>query len=83
MMMMVVIFMMNTQYYLFFSCQMTLTVLRLAMIPSGLPQEVITTQHGCGALKTLQKIKFYKDTHVCTYVFLRSSLSASFVFLRP
>ena len=38
------------------------------MITNGLPQEVMTSQYGCGALRTLQKIKFYKDTLVCVYV---------------
>ena len=38
------------------------------MITNGLPQEVMTSQYGCGALRTLQKIKFYKDTQVCMYV---------------
>ena len=36
------------------------------MITNGLPQEVETSQYGCGALRTLQKVKFYKDTQVCT-----------------
>jgi len=35
-----------------------------------LPQEVGTTQYGCGALRTLQKIKFHKDTLVCMYISL-------------
>ena len=58
------------------------------MITNGLPQEVETSQYGCGALRTLQKTKFYKDTlvymHVCTYVrkfFLGFFLSTSFVVL--
>ena len=47
---------------------MTLTVLRLAMMTSGLPLEVMTNQYDCGALMTLQKINFHKDTQVSMYL---------------
>jgi len=55
-------------FLIFFFLQMKSTVLRLAMITDGLPQEVMISQYDCGASRTLQKIKFYKDIQVCKYV---------------
>ena len=51
-----------------FIYQILSTVLRLAMITNALPQEVLTTQYGCGAWRTLQNIKFYTDTQVSMYI---------------